>query len=787
MKKAILLLISIVLLNGHTFAQSFGGKVMGNDGESVPFAGIIMMSLPDSTVLAGTMADIDGNFTFDTYTKGIILVASSVGYTDAQITPKNSMNNTITLNLDSQMLEAAVFKVELPKTRLEAGALVTRVKNSVLENAGSAFDALAKVPGMMRQGDDLQVIGKGHPTYYINGRRVQDESELRRLLSSEIKEIEVINNPGSAYSSDAKAVVKIRTTQRVDEGIGGTVQLSDIQTLVNGNNILSSNVNLDYRHKGLDLMLGVSGKRDELNRYNFDMDQTTITDHEFNQNGYINSNGLTITESINLGANYQFNDNHSAGIRIEKGFNPEKHSRTIVDNIVSIDRNVIDDIKSDTYTRSEDKGPVLLNGYYNGKINGLSIDWNTDYYTSSAKDLSDINESDMSSSSVFNSRNSSDNSMIANKIVFGHNLGKGSVNFGSEVSFIRRDNDYTITIDRISNTSSKVKENNNALFIEYSRLFPKAGMLTAGLRYEYTDFDFDSSDGNDVSRNTSRFYPSISFGTEINGLQAQLSYNVKTRRPTYGELRSGIEYGSRFTLNSGNPTLKDEIIHGWTLSMNKKWFSFISDIQKRTNSIFDWTYPYDENGTVLIGMINFDRPLYVYDAYVVVSPTFGRFTTSNVFGFQKQDISFNLDDPRETTGKREVKFDKPMFIFNSNNYLRLDHDWQLELTSEFYSKAHFGNACLQNNYWDLGFAVQKSCLKDKSLTFRLSANDLFQTANFGVLIDLGNYQLLQNPINGSTRSAYEMHRITFSVKYSFNARKDRYHGKGAAREMIDRL
>ena len=104
---------------------------------------------------------------------------------------------------------------------------------------------------MMRMGDDLQVIGKGHPVYYINGRKVQDESELSRLLSSEIREVEVISNPGAAYSSQARAVVRIRTTQRTDQGLGGSVNISDIQTLRNGNNLLASNIKLDYRYKGL--------------------------------------------------------------------------------------------------------------------------------------------------------------------------------------------------------------------------------------------------------------------------------------------------------------------------------------------------------------------------------------------------------------------------------------------------------------------------------------------------------------------------------------------------------
>ena len=128
-----------------------------------------------------------------------------------------------------------------------------------------------------------------------------------------------------------------------------------------------------------------------------------------------------------------------------------------------------------------------------------------------------------------------------------------------------------------------------------------------------------------------------------------------------------------------------------------------------------------------------------------------------------------------------------MFIFNSNNYLRLGASWQLELSSEFYSKADFGNASLQDNYWNLSFAVQKSFLRDKNLIIRLSIGDVFQTAMHDVLIDLGNYTLRQNDINGESRSQFEMHRAGISLKYNINSKKGAYRGKGSSQDNIDRL
>ena len=45
------------------------------------------------------------------------------------------------------------------------------------------------------------MFGKGTPLIYINGRLVQDKNELAQLNSQDIKNVEVITNPGSKYDA----------------------------------------------------------------------------------------------------------------------------------------------------------------------------------------------------------------------------------------------------------------------------------------------------------------------------------------------------------------------------------------------------------------------------------------------------------------------------------------------------------------------------------------------------------------------------------------------------------
>lgn len=86
------------------------------------------------------------------------------------------------------VLNDVVVKTIAPKTKLRGDAIVTKVQGSALEKSGSAHEMLGKVPGMMMQGEDLEVIGKGAPVFYVNGRKLYDIDELKRMRSEEVLE-----------------------------------------------------------------------------------------------------------------------------------------------------------------------------------------------------------------------------------------------------------------------------------------------------------------------------------------------------------------------------------------------------------------------------------------------------------------------------------------------------------------------------------------------------------------------------------------------------------------------
>jgi len=240
--------------------EDWKGKVVNEKGEPVAYANVAVLSKADSTVVCGVTTTEDGTFNLVTSETDGILMVSILGYQTQYLAPVDGA--VIILQEDKAMLEGAAITAVIPKTKLTGEGLQTSVRGSVLENAGTAKDVLAKTPGMIKGQNGLEVIGKGTPLVYINGRRVTDSSELDRLQSNEIQSIEVITNPGSQYDATVKSVVRIRTIRRQGDGFGFDFNASDAQSLrwAKGNDPFVG-VNVNYRRGGVDLFGGVNYAR----------------------------------------------------------------------------------------------------------------------------------------------------------------------------------------------------------------------------------------------------------------------------------------------------------------------------------------------------------------------------------------------------------------------------------------------------------------------------------------------------------------------------------------------
>lgn len=743
----------------------------------------------------------------------VSLVALSIAMS-SYAQQENATQDSLTAAQDSIFRSVMLHEVKVAapaKTRMKGDAMVTRIVGTVMANAGTAVDALSKVPGMMTRNGALEVIGKGTPTFYINGRKVQDFAELQRLSSHDIKNVEVITTPGARYDAQTSAVVIIQTLRKRDEGWGFSWENRDDKALSRSNNQLNSMLNVSYHHQTLDLFGGVNYGNNHLGKYDTHVTQQTFGKHKnFLQDGSTNLKQQYDQLNLHIGADWNMAEKHSIGMKLEHNNNLKGTSDFLMTNDIStLDRSktsgqniakdhyqLIDRLVSNSHTNTDCSYSWLANAYYIGKLRQWNIDWNIDYYYAKERSACTTDEVSQIENRNVVSENDTRNKLIATKLIFSRPLWQGQLSMGTELAFVNRTSNYNINTTGISNSDNEVKENTYAAFAEYGKGLSWLGQLKLGMRYEHVDFSYDDAlnASTHISRHQDDFYPYISLGTKVGQVQGALSYAVKTRRPNYRTLRSNTEYNNRFTLSTGNPTLKNEIRH--EVGANARWqfLTFSLNYAYIKNGIYDWTYPYDDDGTVLVSWVNFDKPIHQLSAFINVSPTVGIWQPNYTVGIQKQWLSFCLDDPRTSSGKRNVSYNKPMLLFNLNNAFKLptrNDDgkgaWLFEVNSELMSDCHYGNAKITNWSWNLTCAIQKSFLPNDALTIRLAMSDIFHKAYNNVVVDLGNNILTQSHILGIDRGLYDLQRITLTARYTFNVNKNRYKGNGASQNFIDRM
>lgn len=175
--KVFLFVLTVIILPVSMYAQTVTGKLIDENSQPLPYANVVLLSLPDSTFVSGTISGEDGSFTLEATSENQIIQISSLGYKTVykSISPANI--GIVQLASDAQMLGEVVVKAYLPVIRVKGDAMVTNVENSVLSKAGSANDVLTKIPGITKKQDAFEVFGKGTPLIYINGRKDTDKDK----------------------------------------------------------------------------------------------------------------------------------------------------------------------------------------------------------------------------------------------------------------------------------------------------------------------------------------------------------------------------------------------------------------------------------------------------------------------------------------------------------------------------------------------------------------------------------------------------------------------------------
>lgn len=707
--------------------------------------------------------------------KRLALVASFCGITITQMMAQNingeQISDTTLFDKFSKELGEVVVKAHLPQYKKTHEGLLTNVAGTVLSKMGTAEDVLKHVPSIVKKQDGYEVVGKGTPIIYINGRKMQDIGELDNIKSSDIKSVEVIQNPGAAYDASVNAVIKIKTIKKKGEGFGFDTR-SVYWYNKHANTI--QQVNMNYRHNGLNLFATYKFS-DATWMQKATYEQTVHVDTLWQQHNNNEVTGRIESHRLISGFSYDFNANHSIGARYTLTSPGYSRSKVFFDSQVTADDKFYDYIKTDGLSVDKDNPSHQLNAYYNGILGKTTIDLNTDLYfsTNRAYAYSDEQSLEHDSRNV-NSKNRVSNKMVATKLVITSPLLGGNLSYGAEYINTHRNDDYEVNrTDLLANSYSKLEEQTASPFIQYAHLTP-IGNITAGLRYEYVRFKYYDAGiyQPEQSRSFRNLFPTISYGAKIGKVMAQLSYSVKTSRPSYSQLSNNVSYMNRFTRQTGNPYLDNETNHRVELSGVWKFIQFMVNYKDSRNAIIYWAEQIPGNEAITMISRKNVKSLKSMTAYISAAPKIGIWAPQINLGMQKPWFTLHTD-------VASYRLNRPIFMGNFNNAFSLPCGITLNVDYRYQSNGNTMNVYLAKEQHVLDVSISKSFLKD-ALTLEIKGNDLLYKCWDADLLYNQKMELLQVSKRG-TRD------LQLTLRYKFNTTRSKYKGTGAGNAELNRL
>ncbi len=757
------------------------GTVIDEKGEPMPFVNVVLLSLPDSSFVQGAMTDDQGHFLISTLKNDGLLRVSSIGYETQYLSPVDGL--IVKMNEATLMLGEVVVKSQLPKTHVKGEAMRTTVEGTILEKAGTVADALARVPSLEAERDGaVKVLGRGDAEVYINGRKVQDMSELSRLRSDQIQHVDVIQNPGARYAASTKAVVRI--TLKKAQGDGFSFQ-DNLTGMYQYGHTITNNLDVNYRTGGLDITASFWAGR-------YGHAKMLQENHMFYYVGrdhvesILKQEGRNIWKGLSpqLQINYMFNDNHSMGAFYKYDRHPGADFR---------DRFITDCYQNGEFTEHSESDVQqqdrfrkhIFNAYYNGKVGSLGIDLNVDGLFDRTETPGSTSEATVldgvTVSRTIESNTSSRNNFWASKLILSYPVWHGNLSAGGEYSHNHRTDAYSFSATAsvpVKATDTEINESSTAAFVEFGRRF---GLVFAqvGLRYEHLKNDYYNFNEreDEVCRDYGDWFPTFVVSAPVGKVQLSLSYRRDIQRPNYSSLTSSTIYFNRYSYQSGNPYLKPTYTHSLVFNAAYQWMNLSLNYARIKDSETMSTEPYPGADNPLISLV---RPINSKESYnrltVIPSlrPVIGCWHPS----WSAYAIFQNYKTP--TADGSILTLNHPYLGLTWNNDIELPHSWRLNAMMQWTSRGDYDNFRITKSRFYSGIGVQKdfSLQHLGSLTVDARCMDLFNTSKAGATIFGPRELTTGNPA-----------RRTFllDLTWKFNSAGSKYRGTGAGEKQKARM
>ena len=759
----------------HKTQLHLTGTIIDENRQPVPYANVYLLHPSDSTVIGGGVSNEAGVFVIP-YEEPIVLARISyVGYKTTYRLCNKEQVGTIQIMPETLTINGVIVTGERPKVQLQGNSRVMNVEGTVMERMGTAEDVLSRVPMISKKGDSFEILGKGVPLIYLNNRKLTDMNELKNIQSDNIKNVEMIQNPGARYDATVNAVIVIHTKRAAGEGLG--VELTSWSRKGRGyaNN---ERINLTYRTGKLELFANLFGaynkrwSRGEFEQTVFADTLWVITNKQKNKvhNPFLEGR---------FGFNYKLDDNNSFGGFYQNTYDYVK-TWSDYDDDLQANGSMYDRLQNSSVSRAEGAPRHQANLYYTGKIGKLAIDFNADYTyrdqrnRNQQQELSDEYEDrDVNTYALTRSR------LMAEKLFVTHPIGKGQIEVGEEYTNTRWNSSFENVEGYIANSDNEQHEQTIAPFMELRQQLGRL-QLSAGLRYEHVTSEYFVSGirREEQCRTYDDLFPSVSLSTSVKKVQLSFSYAKRTTRPSYWQLSSDVVYENRLNMQTGNPYLKPIKYNNLNAMAMWKWLYLNVNFSHCVDPILYTAESLENDSKVnLVTYRNYDHADWLI---VTLGAQKNVKLGSNAIWMPQYNVSLMKPWFKAYFLGEQMTFNHPMLTLQLGNIITLPHDWLLQADFNIHTHGHPGaNVYVNCTNPMLSLSVSKDFFK-RRLNIKLSGNDLF---NGGVnrTILHSNRMMFRKMEDNDSRC------VQLSLRYRFNVTPSKYKGTGAGNAEKNRL
>lgn len=325
MKKRFLFLIvscSSLILS----AQTFTGKVLDEKNQPIEFANIALYSLPDSTLIAGTVTNTQGEFSLAAHNaKNGFLKISIIGY---ETVTKHISQVSAPVNITLQAVAVKLRDVVVQAnriTRSEKGYSIL-LSGSDLAKGKKVGETLGLLPGVSYENGAFKINGLPVSEIYVNNVKIANLKELESIAGEHLSKAEIEYFAGSENRANMIGGIIRLQLKRPEGGYYGNVTLSGGVKPHYGLDNAGTSAMISYGYKKWNiynnLNLGRYQTYEDMNmsKINTNTTETVLKSKEFNvgkQNQIFNHLSVTYdindnnTLGVSLYANVKRNDSHS--------------------------------------------------------------------------------------------------------------------------------------------------------------------------------------------------------------------------------------------------------------------------------------------------------------------------------------------------------------------------------------------------------------------------------------------------------------------------------------------